>query len=405
MTVIEFFDSSATENITGSFLYAPEKTVYVGDNRHLMDKSLAVYREVLSLRGIETVLSYKAVNKNNLKSILSILNEIIEKNDDCVFDLTGGDDLYLVAVGMMLERYPDKIRAYRFNLNACSAVDAFSGEAVLNLPTFSLSADENIRLHGGKIVSQTPLPTQAENGKINTDFFTDIEKLWKILAPSARFYNAQTNILGKLDATFGAPNALSIAFAKKDAEEILDKTPLSTDFLEALKTEGLLSISESEESLSLGFKNETIKCCLTKAGQVLEFKIAGHLLSLEEDGKQLYKDVRVGILIDWDTQAADLFRTQNEIDIIAIKDAIPIFISCKNGAIEAEELYKLNSVAERFGGKYVKKVLIATELEKLGAKTEHLRARAADMGIRLLENVDEWDDQKLDRALRSLWLN
>ena len=65
------------------------------------------------------------------------------------------------------------------------------------------------------------------------------------------------------------------------------------------------------------------------------------------------------------------------------------FILCKNGDFDANELYKLNTVAEHFGNKYSKKVLVSTELDKLGEKSDYIGARMDDMGIRSVENVDE----------------
>ena len=72
---------------------------------------------------------------------------------------------------------------------------------------------------------------------------------------------------------------------------------------------------------------------------------------------------------------------------------------------DVNELYKLNTVAEHFGGQYAKRVLIATELEKLGSRAEHIRARADDIGIRIVDEVDQASDSELDRILTSLWLN
>jgi hypothetical protein len=124
----------------------------------------------------------------------------------------------------------------------------------------------------------------------------------------------------------------------------------------------------------------------------------------DKNGAPLYHDVKVGVVIDWDRAEEDEeYRTINEIDVVAMKGSIPIFISCKNGDFDANELYKLNTVAEHFGNKYSKKVLISTELDKLGEKSDYIRARMDDMGIRSVENVDEMNDSELERVLRSLW--
>ena len=86
-----------------------------------------------------------------------------------------------------------------------------------------------------------------------------------------------------------------------------------------------------------------------------------------------------------------------------MKGMIPVFISCKNGAITIDELYKLSVVAERFGGKYVRKVLVATELEKMGIKETYIKARADAMGIRILDRVDEMEEETLAKEIKKLW--
>ena len=87
---------------------------------------------------------------------------------------------------------------------------------------------------------------------------------------------------------------------------------------------------------------------------------------------------------------------RNEIDVILMHGTTPLFISCKNGNVDEHELYKLYTVAERFGGPYAKKMLIVTDL---GPKTSYanrtLRQRAWDMDILLVEyaaklSKDEW---------------
>jgi hypothetical protein len=46
-------------------------------------------------------------------------------------------------------------------------------------------------------------------------------------------------------------------------------------------------------------------------------------------------------------------------------------------------------VAERFGGKYARKVLVATALDSLGETGKYIRQRAQDMNIRVVENLGE----------------
>jgi hypothetical protein len=114
----------------------------------------------------------------------------------------------------------------------------------------------------------------------------------------------------------------------------------------------------------------------------------------------------VGVVIDWDgADENDTYRTVNEIDILAMKGSIPIFISCKNGWFDVNELYKLNTVAERFGNEYARTVLVTTELSQTDERAKYLRARAKDMNIRFVEDPDSITEKELEKELRSLWSN
>lgn len=154
------------------------------------------------------------------------------------------------------------------------------------------------------------------------------------------------------------------------------------------------------------FKNEQIKRVLTKAGTILELKT--FLLAktiTEQDGSPRYNDVMTGVFIDWDDEVHDRKGTQvdteNEIDLIFMRGLVPVFVSCKNGGVVEEELYKLNTVANRFGGAYARKVLIGTTLGKSGRGKQYFMERAKDMKIQVIDGVHEMSDEQFIKALKS----
>ena len=120
--------------------------------------------------------------------------------------------------------------------------------------------------------------------------------------------------------------------------------------------------------------------------------------SKDENGESTYNDVQTGVLIDWDNvlhPEAQRVDVENEIDVIMMHGMLPVFVSCKNGDVQIEELYKLNTVATRFGGKYSKKVLIAPSLfERDG--TESFRNRCREMNILLIDDVHKMDANELE---------
>lgn len=184
------------------------------------------------------------------------------------------------------------------------------------------------------------------------------------------------------------------------------------DEIDNLLKNGLLTYFEDDETtVTISYKNEQVKKCLTKAGQALEMKIYTTAKALlDKDGVPVYDDALNGVVIDWDGELHDetveeIYDTENEIDIMLMHDIVPVFISCKNGIVTADELYKLNTVAERFGGQYSKKVLVATSISAFGDQGMYLRQRAKDMNIKLIEGVQTLDDAELEKKLKNIWNN
>jgi len=75
--------------------------------------------------------------------------------------------------------------------------------------------------------------------------------------------------------------------------------------------------------------------------------------------------------------------------------------------MDTEELYKLSTVAGRFGNRYARRALVVTsyfdkeDRNYAGDGTvNHLRSRARDMQIRIIENVHRMSDAGFAKALR-----
>jgi hypothetical protein len=84
-----------------------------------------------------------------------------------------------------------------------------------------------------------------------------------------------------------------------------------------------------------------------------------------------------------------------------MKNMIPVFVSCKNGYFDSEELFKLKSVAEKFGGKYSKKILITSNTNY----ADILNKRATEMGISILTFTENTPDSSIVKKLRNIAVN
>lgn len=409
MTIIEFFDTTHIDNLVSTLLFNPEKVIFIGDNLKRMKRCSQNYLSVIREKNLKTEFHFCSVSRNNLSGIISALSKIIENEDECIFDLDGGEDLYLVAVGILSQKYGSKVQMHRYNVRNGMLTDCDSdGNCQLQQPV-NLSVEDSIAIYGGKVMSNNTSDNVICDWIFDDDFISDINLMWDICSADSGFWNAQINCLDILFKTFGKYDSLTLTFNKENAASVLNdknrKLVLVYRFFKRLKGLGLITeYSDMSDSVTITFKNEQVKKVLAKAGLILELKITATALSLyDNDGTAVYNDVRTGVYIDWDGKNDSEVDIVNEIDVILMKNLIPVFISCKNGQIEIDELYKLSTVAEHFGGKYAKKVLIASGIDKMGMFSEYLKLRADEMGIRIIEDVDAMEETELRKAVLNLY--
>lgn len=416
MTYIEFFEKDVVENICTCLIKQPDRVILIGDNLKRMQKSIEIYKKILSDKGIETEFLCRSVCKNNIQTIIDFLSQIIETYEDCVFDLTGGEDLYLVAMGIVFERYKDKgIQMHRFNIKNGTIIDCDQdGQTVWENEPIELSVEENIRLYGGEVVCECQKENSTISWDMTDDFKKDIDNIWEICKADARAWNMQIGFFAAAEKAReqSSSHLTTIAFAPyltNMPEVVNGMFGTNRRILEELRGAGLIKeYVYNKKKFLVTYKNEQVKLCLTKAGQALEMKMyKAALEASEKDGSPTYNDVMTSVYIDWDGNIhADQSGcdTINEIDVIMMHGLVPVFVSCKNGRIDIDELYKLTAVANRFGGKYAKKVLMATVLGD-DPSSEYIKQRANDMDIHFVGNLHKMSDSEFNRAVRSFWSN
>lgn len=419
MTYIEFFDKTASENISACLTFVPDRVVYIGDNSKLMKKHIANYERVFSARGQNIEFLFRTVSKSNLDNAVELLTELVETYDDCVFDITGGEEILILALGIVYSKYPQKnIQIHKFNLRNNTVYDCDKDGTTIYKETPALSVEENVRIYGGDVVYGDIDEEKTYKWDLSDEFLNDVDLIWNICKADVRYWNMQIGIFEAAD-TIGklSEDGLTVTVSRAALEDYLlrhrAKYKKARGIIGYLLQYGLLTYFEDEDetTVTISYKNAQVKKCLTKAGQALEMKVyVTAKAALDKAGVPVYDDALNGVVIDWDGEFHDeeideLYDTENEIDVLLMHDIVPVFVSCKNGIVTSDELYKLDAVAERFGGKYAKKVLIATSIDCLGEAGKYLRQRATDMNIRLVENIQDLDDVELSRKIKSLWSN
>lgn len=403
MTVVEFLDKNPIENMINTVTLAPDRVLFLGGESG--EEQIRIYRDFLRWKGLNTEVIFYPVDRNSLSPIVQALEKIVTSDDTFCFDLTGGDDLSLVAMGIIYQKYRTErnIQMHRIHIPSGKVTDC-DGDGVLpDFRPMRMGVEEHIRLHGCAVSS-----VDAVTFDFDREERADLRRIWEICRIDPTLYNQGINGLNELKKTSGTlTDGLAVripAYSGEKQSAYNRNRRAAVQLLSSLAKCGVIRELHADGGrLSFRYKSACVRHCLAKAGNILENHVLLTARSIRDGDGFFYHDAQGGVVIDWDgKQHRNDDATSNEIDVILMHGLIPVYISCKNGSVQDDELYKLNTVAAYSGGAYAKKVLIATEWNKTPSALQHFRSRAADMGITLIENTHKMSDQQLRRRLKSL---
>ncbi len=386
---IEFFDEEPIENLITCMHFKMDKVIFFGHSDIMTQEKIQATRKSLKNICDITDVEFFEVSQKNLYKIVELMENEIRKEvhagGKCFFDLTGGEDLVLVAMGILSTQH--KVPMHKFDLpseelyllNKWDEVPRI--DEVVAVRELKLTLDDIIGLHGGVINYR-----QQKNVKSHledTEFEQDVERMWEVARQNPRKWNALSSVLKACIKYEGED--LSVVMQADALGKIAKRTPDMTSvkeirkYLHQLKDAEILEgLRADSQAVCFTYKSELIRDCLLDAGCLLELHTY-----YERKNTGRYSDCRVGVHIDWDGIIHGYeVDVENEIDVMLLEGKNPVFISCKNGKVNQMALYELDAVASRFGGKYVKKELAATQEISQG-----YCKRAEEMGITIqMEN-------------------
>lgn len=411
MTVLEFFDKNPLENLVTALTLRPERIIFFG-NKELMKQQREACIDLLKKKKIGTEVIWQRVDCENLPLLIETLTRTVEQEKDCIIDVTGGEDLVLVAAGAVYEklRHSRNLQMQRFDLASGMFFDCDGDKKVLNEKLPQLTVEENIALRGGVVRYQSKQGTGTEPWKITKALQKQTDILWKLSCRDPSAWNSAISVLRGQEKSPDRRKGLCVTVNLERLRRAVEKTDAgyaySLDLLHTLRDRNLLTdFEEKDGRLSYTYCDESLHRLMGKAGNVLEVKMLLLATRMKNaDGTPWCTDAVNGVYIDWDgtlhTRYDEEKDTENEIDVLLMRGIFPVFISCKNGMVKEEELYKLSTVADRFGGKYTRRILCATFLGKGESSNAYLRQRAADMYITLIENIHKMTDAEIEQRLR-----
>lgn len=384
MTLISFFDEDPVDNVGDLVYFLPDRCVFIGPDNVMSKRRRRNLQQFVQDREMTTELIFHAVPDDDLETAVSLLRELIMDYPDSVFDVTGGTELMLAAAGIITGTYD--IPMYQ-RKNRTGRIQWQYG-CEMEPRQAALTVRETVNLHSARVFESDIFPRWDMNDQLRRD----VKALWDIANDNAAAWNNTCDALAALARETVGDDRLQVAVVSQAGQEA--SLQLDEGILASLLLGGFILDFDGEwGGLSFRFRDENILRILTKAGNLLELYTC-----LAADWAD---DRDVGVPLDWDgvilpPGAAD---TRNEVDVMLTVGITPVFISCKNGICTKEALYELETIARHFGGRFAKKILVASYIHYNEKSRESLLQRAKDMNITLIPDVDWIPMEELSRKL------
>ena len=393
-TIIELFDECPIENVMSALSFEPQKIIYVGFKHIMTEKRKSDLERFLKIRKINADISYEIVSRYDYEGIKAKLNSIIAENEDCILDLTGGKELLLTAMGAVCES--KSIPTIQFNVRKGDLIKVKNCQNLPEPKKFCLSINEIVTLNGGAIVENE----YKIKIHLSPYFIKDIFSAWEIRRENPLMWAEYISSLRTLE------NSVTYISGDKLEVYINEKPQIADDLknISAFEKAGFISLKKVENRIILRYKNREVYNMLLKVGNVLELYTYAVLTQFTEDNTG-FSDVGMGVFLDWDGVIHPYYSkehdTINELDIVLVKGAYPIFISCKSGDLKKEALYELSTVAQKFGGKHSGKIVVTNHVNRNISSKDAILQRAKDMGIKVIYDVDEISKDEFLNLLQS----
>ena len=400
-TLIELFDDCQIENMIAGLKFEPEKIIFLGFKKTMTAKRKADLAHFLEIKGLNIILEYEVVGRYDYQEIVDRLLYILGKNEECAFDLTGGKELVLLAMGNVASSH--NIPMFQFDIHNDKFIEIKACNELPKEKQISLTISENIALNGGSIINSS---YDDSKWKLTNDFKGDIWNAWVVCARDCNLWNKNSTTFGLIEH-FGANNGLYVKSDIKQVSSIIDFPVFYEEILLGLRDKGLVQKCKVDENtLEFRYKNDQVRKLLLKGGNILElytYMIANEISAENDD---FYNDTDIGVFIDWDGVVHNFKEsvkdTRNEIDVMLMRGVKPVFISCKNGELKKEALYELDTVANRFGGEYAKRIIITTDAGNSFEGYKYIMQRAKDMNIKIISDVNKMSKEEFKEVFAKI---
>jgi hypothetical protein len=373
---IDILISQLDEHNEGSVLltkkYMPKEVYFIIDNKK--NQEMQGIRQYYQEKFSNIILKEFIINEGDSEQIEKVLTSI--SNKKMAVNLSGGPRVNsLILLDLCNKKNIDSLYIdiknkvlYRFNEKILVIKEEFE----------DLNIDDILKTSGGVLLEDlSDLCLKGDLIYLSKEIYKNLDiwhKYKQRLYEAAVFQHDEQNnkrVYVNIDNL-------------SDEEEILVKK-----ILKKLKSISELNYKIENKKITIDFLNDYLKTFIFKSGTWLEIATNNIIKNIKE-----IDESKNGVSFLWNNENKFV---RNEVDVVAVKNSIPICISCKDSDKYNEvALNELNVYAEKIGGDDVYKILVATkEPEK-----KPVRTRAEEMGINIV--IFDGDEDKFINNIKKI---
>lgn len=382
MVLIEFFDTNVINSLVPVYSIKPEYLYFVIDEAQVNESQTLYIRQAIENWNIVKSLEFVKTDKENIADICEKITAIAvkHKESEICMDFTGGFELMIACGYGLCDKY--NITPLYADVNKQKLIN-IKDRSVWG-KTDNISLGDYITAIGGKFLNNSHMEPDV-------DMYDNILCMAEYIFDSLDEWHALQLHLSKRYAGGGSMDA-TIPERLKYNEKMYEVTGLVDSFCRY----GFLQ--RKEKNNQYRFKNIQSKQYMVTFGIWLEMYVY-------IKAKEYFDEAGLGVVIDW--KNADGIDTQdNELDVVVLKNSIPVIISCKMCKPGPNTVYEVGFLAKRFGGRDAK-AIIATSYSIVddNGHDSRLKERFTKMGVGFIDAQEfrkHAAEEVFERAIKSI---
>lgn len=380
-TLIELFDDvMAFNNFLLTRLLKPDELILLAaENSRDWDLVQERFESFKRYFKLKTAVTFFMMDTRDIRSTADALHAIIRERgeENCVIDVIGGDETLLMAVGMCASAYPHlRIMTLRNAQPTLIWGEETPEEGRAIQSALSVSVRDAIAMAAGEMVRCGHADWRA----LDDYMFATIPVMFEIYLRNRAAWSSFTSYLQRLNSSkYKVQEGVYSGPVEFTINPMLGKkVRLNASLMQEFSDAGVITECRIMPSVvHLAFAHPQIVKYLCDPGSWLELFVFS---VLKKSG--LFTDIEINPVVSWDNDE-DNDDTINEVDLIAMKGIVPVFISCKSSVLETKAVNELLAITRRFGNYNARAVLItACNAESDAYAAKH---RALENGMDVLD--------------------